>query len=74
MSLDLYRLFLILDIPDSICPAECDRQHEYHLSEPAGLQTTEHGFDFPTPPIHAQRVLEYEVGDDDHYKMMRAIA
>ena len=35
-------------------------------SEPAGLQTTEHGFDFPTPPIHAQRVLEYEVGVYDH--------
>jgi aspartate carbamoyltransferase catalytic subunit len=64
MSFDLYRPYLILDIPYSICPAESDRQNKYHLlnliwigdvrvlhSEPTCLQTTEHGFDFPSPPI-----------------------
>ncbi len=76
MSFDLYRPYLILDIPHSICPTESDRQDEYHLlnlvwigdvsvlhSEPASLQTAEHSFDFPTPPIHSQRILEFEVRD-----------
>lgn len=35
-------------------------------SEPTGLQTTKHSFDFPAPPIHPQRIIEFEVGDHDH--------
>ena len=79
MSFDLYRPDLILDIPHSICPAESDCQDKHHFlnlvwigdvsvlhSEPTSLQTTEHGFDFPTPSIHPQRILEFEVGDHDH--------
>ncbi len=79
MSFNLYRLYLILDIPHSICPAESDCQDEHHLfnlvwigdmsvlhSKPTGLQTTEHGFDFPSPPIHFQGIFEFAVGDHNH--------
>jgi hypothetical protein len=79
VSFGLYRLYLILDISHSISPAESDRQDEYHLlnlvwisdmcvflSESTSFQATEHGFDFPTPSIHPQRILEFEVGNYDH--------